>query len=185
MAFSPCECGANLSAESLNMYPKACALSGALDLARLASILPRPNADVLRQLRRFIDAAGLSYDLAIGLRDPRLAHCIHLPGPALLVTATRASAPLLQANCVRLAQITGLDMLLMRFCSPVSADCAAEGASVCLVRHDPPGRIVSQEGYRATIRSEGGLLLRHASPGADDYEIRTISMVPVAQNALR
>lgn len=124
-------------------------------------VLPCPNADIQRQLWRLLDEAGLCSDASIGARDPRLQHCILLPGPGLLVTATRAHSPILEANCAELARLANLDVLLLRFVPQSDSGLTTERASACLIRHDWSGHIVAREGYRPSVPPQGSILLRH------------------------
>ena len=90
---------------------------GAYAHAHSTHALPAPNADIQRKLHRLIQETGLAYDTSFAKRDPRLQHCMLLAGAGLLVTAIRAQAPLLTANCADLACLADLNVLLVRFCS--------------------------------------------------------------------
>jgi len=133
--------------------------------------LPVPSDDIQRQLRRFIEATGLPYDAAIATRDPLLEHCMFLPEAGLLVTATRAQAPLLGANCVDLARCTDLDVLLLRFGPRPHQPIQTVGITACLISHVDNVQLVSREGYRAIIPPGGGLLLRHVLEHLPDYQV--------------
>ena len=141
---------------------------GAYAHAHSTHVLPAPNADIQRKLHRLIQETGLAYDKSFAERDPRLQHCMLLAGAGLLVTATRAQAPLLTANCADLACLADLNVLLLRFCSHPSPSSRSVGVSACLLLHDKSGQIIAREGYRAIVPPHGGLLLRHASQHGSD-----------------
>jgi hypothetical protein len=165
-------CAAILGSRKLiSMHTDACPISGAYTHAHLRRLLPLPNADIQRRLWRLVYETGLSSDASIGARDPSLQHCILLPGPGLLVTATRAQAPLLQVNCADLACVTGLDVLLLRFCSESGTDFTGMGVSACLIQHNTGGHIVAREGYGASVPPQGGILLRHDLADVPDWHV--------------
>jgi len=141
-------------------------------------ILPSPNADILRLLRRLVHATGLASDASVGAHDPRLQHCILLPTAGLLVTATRAHAPLLEANCAHIACVATVDVLLMRFSPPTTPDSVSKDASACLIKHDAAGRLIAREGYEVQIPPQGGILLRHALKDVPDWHVGPAGMTP-------
>lgn len=128
------------------MIPNSSALPGATSLAQDAPLLPVPASSVLRRLRAFLEATGLAYDASIGTRDQRLKHCVLSPGAGLVLAATQASAPLLQANCAAIANATGLHVLLLRFIDMRPMDDPVAVARACLIRHDPDGSLSAHEG---------------------------------------
>jgi hypothetical protein len=118
-----------------------------------------------------VEATGLAYDAAICARNQRLEHCIILPGSGLMMTATQACAPLLQPNCVAIAQETGLHVLLLRYGSARAIPDPAADARACPFRHDSFGHLVAQEGYQPAALTKGVLLLRHTSPNIPEYQV--------------
>lgn len=159
------------------MQIDACPLPGAYTRAQFRRILPLPNADIERQLRRFIRDTGLSSDATIGVRDPRLQHCILLPGPGLLLTATRTQTPLLETHCAQIARITNFPVLLLRMGGRSGLRSTSEGTGACLICHDVDGHLATHEGYSAYVPAQGGILLRHTSVVACDYQINDAGMV--------
>lgn len=157
-----------------------CPNSGAYPHANLPRILPTPSDDIQRQCRRLLCETGLSIDASIGARDPRLPHCILLPAVGLLVTATRAYAPLLEANCADLARITSLDVLLLRFALSSGPDFTQRGINACFIQHGAGGSIIAREGYLVSVPSQGGILLRHALPEVPDWHVSHAGMTTAA-----
>lgn len=157
-----------------------CPLPGAYPYAHLRRILPTPSDDIQRQFRRLAYATGLSIDASIGARDLRLQHCILLPTAGLLVTATRAHAPLLEANCADLARVTNLDVLLLRFRPPSGGGLTSKDVRACLIQHDDRGHIEAREGYAASVLPQDGILLRHALPEVPDWHVSQQGMITVA-----
>lgn len=166
------------------MYIGSCPMQGANTRAHAMRILPTPNADILRLLRRLAHATGLASDASIGARDPRLQHCILLPTAGLLVTATRAHAPLLEANCAHIACIANIDVLLMRFGPQTDPNFANKDASVCLIKHGAAGHVVAREGYELMIPPPGGILLRHALPDVPDWYVGPAGMTLIGRAGL-
>lgn len=161
------------------MKTGVCPNSGAYPHANLPRILPTPSDDIQRQFRRLACETGLSVDASICARDPRLEHCILLPVAGLLVTATRAHAPLLEANCADLARVTSLDVLLLRFARSPGTDLTRRHVSACLIQHDAGGRIIAREGYLVSVPSQGGILLRHALSEVSDWHVSHAGMATV------
>lgn len=154
-----------------------CPNSGAYPHANLSGILPTPGDHIQRQFRRLVCETGLSIDASIGAFDPRLQHCILLPAVGLLVTATRAYAPLLEASCADLARVTSLDVLLLRFVPQFNPAAARGEVNACLIEHDTGGGIIAREGYVLSVRSQGGILLRHALPEVPDRLVSHEGMI--------
>lgn len=156
-----------------------CPNPGAYPHAHFSSILPSPSDDIQRQVRRLVCETGLSSDASICARDPRLQHSVLLPAAGLLVTATRAYAPLLEANCADLARVTGLDVLLLRFGTSSGPDFKRSDVHACLIQHDAGGSIIAREGYFVSVPSQGGILLRHALPEVPDWHVSHDGMITV------
>lgn len=159
------------------MYLSSPTLPGTYPCVCATTVMPVPAPTAFRGLRSLIHATGLAWDAGIGLRDERLGHCIALPEAGVLLTATRASAPLLQSNCANVARISGLHTALLRFGSAQGTESQDIPVSACLILHDARGRLVAQEGYHIKTLPEGGLLLRHPLPAVADYLVGTAGLV--------
>ena len=153
------------------MYIGDCPIPGPHARVPFTRILPPPSEDILRRLWRFVFATGLTIDPLIEARDRRIQHCIVLPTAGMLVTATRAHAPLLEPNCAVLAEVTNLDVLLLRFGPMSDPGFASEEVRACLIKNDPRERIVAREGYRASVPPQGGIMLRHPLPDKPDWHV--------------
>ena len=158
----------------------ACPNAGAYPHANLPRILPTPGDDIQRQFRHLVCETGLSIDASIGARDPRLQHCILLPAAGLLVTATRAFAPLLEVNCANLARVTSLDVLLLRFALSSGPDFTHRGINACFIQHGAGESILAREGYLVSVPSQGGIMLRHALPEVPDWHVSHAGMTTAA-----
>lgn len=73
-----------------------------------------PNQRVWRRMQVIADTIGGSVDAQAGLRHPAMFGCILMADAGLLIAGTATPRPMWLADGQNVAQLTGLDILLVR-----------------------------------------------------------------------